>query len=238
AVRPPRGVAIVPSTVVHAGFALALAAALLRSNLDRRVLAAVVALAVVPDLDSLAGFALPGAHRALGHTLVWPATVAALIYYDARVRERSWLRARWGPDAVALAWALLVAYVFGVVLLDYAHLEGVNLFYPLFDQFFRLEGSLTLSATDGVVQTFVDVSRTAGAQGGRGDTLTVDVGAVGSTETVHVGNPVQPRRDSPLRLSLADRTAPVAVGGWQLYLVGLGTFLVVARRFQSDPPAE
>lgn len=226
-----------PSTVVHAAVALLLVVGLSRETLDRRVLGVLLAVAVFPELDTVAGLVLGGAHRALLHTLLLPAAVAVTLWYDTRRRGSSWLRGRWGESAVGLAWALLFAHVFGHVLLDYAHLEGVNLFYPLVDQFFRLDGWAYLSSTDGFVQTFVEVTTDTGT-----GTSTVDAGGTGTTETVRVANPVEPgpqdtgggEATGPDRPP--ERTFPVAVWGWQLYLVGLGLFAAVARRVQSDPP--
>ena len=228
-----------PSTVVHAAVALLLVVGLHRGTLDRRVLAVLLAVVVLPELDTVAGLVLGGAHRALGHTLLVPAAAALALWYDTRRRDASWLRGRWGESAVHLAWVLLFAHVFGHVLLDYAHLEGVNLFYPLVDQFFRLDGELYLSGTDGLVQTFVEVTTDA-ATGDR----TVDAGGTGTTETVRVANPVEPGPPAPAGDESAEpdrppeRIAPIAVWGWQLYLVCLGAFAAVARRFQSDPPGD
>lgn len=223
-----------PSTVVHIGFGLLLAAALYRDRLDNRLLAVLVAVAVLTDLDTVAGFFLRGAHRALGHTLLLPLGVAAAVYYDTRIREGSWLLDRVGPRGVHAVWVVLFVHVFAYVLLDYAHYDGVNLFYPLFDQFYRLSGEVYLSSTDGLVQTFVELVPDTGSAA---EGVTIDVGSTGTTQTTHVSNPVQPTAETEPVSQSVDRYFPVVVKGWQLYLVATGVFVAVARRLQRDGPS-
>ena len=223
-----------PSTVVHAGFALLLAAGLLKGAYDRKALAVVLLIVVLPEIDTLLGPVMPGAHRTVGHNFVLPAAAAALVYYDTRLRDTSILRDRFADRGVRIAWVALFVHFFAHVFLDWAHLDGVNALWPLHDRFFRLEGELLWSSSEGFVQTFVDIEFDPDT-GER----TVDSGAGGTTGTVHVSNPIQP--GSPDELAdeaVVDRRFPVANRGWRLYLVLVGVFTVVARRFQSDPPEE
>ncbi|WP_144920003.1 metal-dependent hydrolase [Halorubrum salsamenti] len=218
-----------PSTVVHAGFALLLAAALLGDYYDRRALAVLLVVLVLPETDSFLGPVMPGAHRTVGHNLVFPAVGALLMYYDTRVRDRSLVRDRLSDRWVAVAWVAIFAHVFAHVAVDWTHLDGVNLLWPLRDQFLALDGEILLSTADGVVQTFVDV-RTDPETGAR----SVDAGTTGSTETVHVNNPVQPRDPAEVTEEPVDRRFPIANSGWRLYLVGLGLFALAARRMQGS----
>ncbi|MFC6752177.1 metal-dependent hydrolase [Halorubrum tibetense] len=223
-----------PSSVVHAGFALLLAAGLLKGAYDRPALAAVLLIVVLPEVDSLLGPVMSGAHRTVGHNFVLPAAAGVLLYYDTRVRSTSALRERVTDRWIRVAWVCLFVHVFAHVFLDWAHLEGVNALWPLHDEFFRLEGEILLSTADGFVQTFVDIELDP-ETGER----TVDAGGTGTTESVHVNNPVEP--DSPENLADADvidRRFPIAQRGWRLYLIAVGVFAVVARRFQGDPPTE
>jgi inner membrane protein len=219
------------SSVVHAGFALLLAAGLLGEYYDRRARAVVLAIVVIPEADSFLGFVMPGAHRTVGHNLVLPAAAAALLWYDTRLRERSALRERLADRWVAVAWVGLFAHAFAHVPLDWVHLEGVNVFWPLRDRFYVLDGEILLSTADGFVQTFVDL-RIDPETGGR----TVDAGGGGTTETVHVDNPVEPRDPDEVTEEPVERIFPIANAGWRLYLIGTGLFALAARRLQDRGP--
>ena len=227
------------STVVHAGFALALAAGILGDYYDRRTLAVVLAVLVLPEVDSFLGPVMPGAHRTVGHNLVFPAAVAALLYYDTRLRRRSAIcdlladrfSERSAERWIAVAWVGLFVHVFAHVALDWSHLDGVNALWPLRDRFYALNGEASISTVDGFAQTFVDV-RLDPETGAR----RVDAGGGGTTDTVHVNNPVEPRDPREVTDEPVDRRFPVANAGWRLYLIGLGLFTLVARRLQSADP--
>lgn len=229
-----------PSTVVHAALAFVLAVALLGKYYDRKALAVVLVIVVLPELDTILGWWMSGAHRTVGHNVVFPAVAAVTLYYDTRMREESWLCERfenWGVGAdwgVRVAWVGLYVHVFAHVLLDYAHLDGINVLWPLFDRFFSLDGELYLSTADGLVQTFVEIADDPDT----GETA-VDVGETGTTEDVHVASPidaaedVQDEPDEPI-----DRRFPIAVHGWQLYVIVVGTFTLAAKKLQGEPPEE
>ncbi|TKX73109.1 metal-dependent hydrolase [Halorubrum sp. GN11_10-6_MGM] len=222
-----------PSTVVHAGFALLLAAGLLGAYYDRRALAVLLVVLVLPEADSFLGVVMAGAHRTVGHNFVLPAVAALALYYDTRVRDRSLVRDRLSDRWVAVAWVALFVHVFAHVAIDWTHLDGVNAFWPLRDRFFQLDGEIYYSTAEGFVQTFVDV-RVDPETG----TRTVDAGAGGTSESVHVSNPVQPRDPDVDVEEPVERRFPIASRGWRLYLVGLGLFALAARRLQSDVAAD
>jgi len=115
--------------------------------------------------------------------------------------------------------------------LDWAHLSGINIVWPLVDQFVTLEGELYLSSTEGVVQTFVDIAidPETGQQ-------TVDAGQGGTTANTHVSTPVQPSKEP--QPGPVDRRFPIAVGGWQLYFLLTGAFALLGRKLQSTPAVE
>jgi hypothetical protein len=219
-----------PSSVVHAGFAFLVGVGLLGTYYDRRALVVLVAVLMLPEADTLAGLVLEGAHRALLHTMLLPLVVGPLLYWDT-TREDSWLRDRVGAYGVRLAWVGLFVHVFAHVSLDWYHLEGVNLLYPVLDRFFKLDGEAYLSTAEGFVQTFVEV----GTDPDTGSTA-VDVGQGGTTRNTHVANPAQPARDP--EPGPTDRRAPVAVQGWQLFLVVAGLFSVAAKHVQGSPPED
>ena len=212
-----------PSSVVHAALGLTVAVGLLGAHYDRRALGVVLAVIVAPELDSLLGFVMSGAHRTVFHTLVLSIVGAAVLYWDTR-RDDSWLRNRWGSYGVQVAWVALFVHTFTHIALDWTHLDGINLVWPLLDQFVALDGELYISS-EGVVQTFVDVSLdpTTGQQ-------VVDAGQSGTTQSVHVSTPVQPTKEPE---GPVDRRFPIAVHGWQLYVVCLGLFTLIARRLQT-----
>lgn len=220
-----------PSSFVHVAFACLLAVGLLGRHYDRRALAIVIAVVLLPEVDTLLGYLMDGAHRTVLHNAVVTAAAAAVVFWDAS-REDSWLRRRYGDYGVRVAWVAIVAHSVAHMALDWAHLSGINVLWPLHDRFFELGGEVYLSTSEGFVQTFVDVA-TDGDTGRR----SVDVGQGGTTSDTHVGSPAQPTREP--EPGPTDRRFPIAVRGWQLYVVLTGAFALVVRRFQTPRyPAE
>jgi len=223
-----------PSTFVHAGFAIVLGAALLRDEFDRRAIALLLAIVIVTDLDSFAGGIIEGAHRSLFHTLLIPAGVALLLYYDTHVRETSWLVDRYGHRGLQLAWVGVFVHAVAAILLDYTHLDGAGLFFPISDAFYQLEGKLGVSPKTGLVQTFVEIETDPET-----GSTTTDFGKTGTRENTHVPTPVQPNENAsvvPSEDESVERTFPIAVHGWQLYLILAGLFTLAAKRLQTDDP--
>lgn len=216
-----------PSTVVHAALAFLVVAGLLRGFYGWKALAVVLAVLLVVEVDTFLGWFVDGAHRAALHNLLIPVVAAVFLYWDTCRREASWIRSRWGAWGVWVAWAALFAHTFAHVLLDMAHLDGINPLYPLYDRFVSLDGEAYISTTEGFVQTFVEI-----APDEETGEAAVDVGQGGTTADTHVSSPVDPSPpeapDEPV-----DRRAPIAVQGWQLYLVVAGAFTLVAKRLQS-----
>ncbi len=214
-----------PSSIVHIGFALLLAVGLLGRYYDRRALLVVIAVVLFPELDTLLGWVMAGAHRTVLHTMLTSVFAGGLLWWETR-RSNSWIRGRWGDYGVHVAWVALFAHTFAHLALDWAHLEGINILWPLVDQFVRLDGELYYSSTEGFVQTFVDfdIDEETGA-------TVVDPGQTGTTATTHVSNPAQPTSDPDP--GPVNRQFPIAWNGWQLYLVVTGVFAVVAKRLQT-----
>lgn len=211
-----------PSTVVHCALAGLLAASLLGPAFSRRSVAAVLGATVVPDLDVFGGFFLPGTHRALLHTFLIPVALAALVYYDTRLRGRSRLGERWGAAGVRAAWVCLVAYAVAGIGLD-LFVGGANPLYPVHDQFYRLNGGIEYSTQRGWVQTFVEVG-----DGG------LDAGGVGTTDEVHVSSGVDPTRGAePERV---DRVFPIVRSGWQLLLLVTSLIALAGRALDARRP--
>jgi len=216
-----------PSTVVHTAFALLVVAALL-DVVDRRLFAVIVVVLLVPELDTVAGWYIDGAHRALLHNVVFVAVTAGVLYWETN-RDGSWLRSQVGDHGVWIGWVLLVAHTVAHLGLDWAHLDGINAFYPGYDRFFRLDGEFFVSTTEGLVQTFVEFEETTAADGTTD--IEIDVGTGGTTADTHVGNPAEPSDDPDD--GAVDRRFPVAVQGWQLHLIASAAFTLLARRLQT-----
>lgn len=218
-----------PSTVVHAGFALLLIVGLLGRYYSPRAIVLLLGVLILPEIDTVIGYAMAGAHRTLLHNFVVPSIICLGLVWDFH-GDDSWLSKRFGTVGVRLVWVGLFIHIIAHLFLDWAHLDGINLFWPIRDQFFTLSGEMYLSTTEGFVQTFVDIH----VDPGTGDTV-VDPGGGGTRIETHVPNPVQPRAEPAP--GPVDRRFPIAVQGWQLFLVVTGLFTVVAKHVQStDDP--
>jgi hypothetical protein len=59
----------------------------------------------------------------------------------------------------------------------------------------------------------------------------IDAGQGGTRAETHVSNPAQPSDDP--EPGPVDRRFPIAVHGWQLYLVVVSAFTLLAKRLQT-----
>lgn len=202
-----------PSTVVHCAFAGLLAAALLGEYFDARAVAIVLLAAAFPDLDVFAGFFIPAGHRSVLHNIFVPLGAALLLYYDTRLREQSFVRQRWRARGVRIAWVSIAAIAFAAIGLDFV-VGGVNLFYPVYDQFYELSGKFIYSTEQGVVQTFVELGEGSNA-------------ARGSTEHYRIGSGINPTRGREPKT--VERVFPIAQSGWQLLLIVTSVFVLAVR---------
>lgn len=204
-----------PSTVVHMALGGLVGAALLTTEFDVRAVAVVVAVTAVPDLDAFAGLVVPGAHRSLFHSFLFPVLLGGLLAYETR-RPASLLRTRYGARGVRLAWVSLAAMVFGGILPD-LFTNGVNAFYPAVDAFYSVDGELLLSDQRGLVQTFVE-SRPPES-------------TPPSTKTLHYSTPVDPTPGT--ESNDVERIAPVFQAGWELMLVLVSSVVVGLRLWDA-----
>ncbi|MFB6153687.1 MAG: metal-dependent hydrolase [Halodesulfurarchaeum sp.] len=208
-----------PSTLVHVAIGGLVAVALLREEFGWVTLGVVLAFAAVPDLDTFAGLVVPGAHRSLFHSVLFVVFVAALLWVDVK-RDGSILRSAFDSAGVRVAYVSLLALVFGGLAPDLVT-NGINLLYPVRDQFVQVSGEVLLSNQRGVVQTFVQLGRP-------------DAGGavVGSTETVHYSTGVNPTRGPEPKH--VERVFPVVGSGMQLLLVAMSGTLVGIRLRESE----
>jgi inner membrane protein len=211
----------VPSELVHLAFAGFLAVGLLGPAFGRRSVAAVLVATALPDLDTFASLLLPGVHRALLHSLVTAAVLAALVALDLR-RERSMLARLFGDHARRVGAVAVLAFVGAGITPDLVT-NGTNLFYPVVDQFYTFSGHVRLSSTRGVVQTFVDLQPepVAGGSGG------------GTTQSRFYWTGVDPSRGA--EPENVERVFPVVNSGLQLLVVATSALVVWGRfRERSD----
>jgi len=216
-----------PSTLVHMALAGLFGAALLGPELDRRAVALLAGLCAFADLDAVVGLVVTGAHRAAFHTLLIPLAAAALLAYDRRSGGR--LRARYGGRGERLAWTGVVVYAFAVIGPDLVW-NGVNVLYPLHDQFVALSGEVRVSNQRGLIQTVVDLSPAEESGGGGGSSLGAAVDSVsrGNTSQTQYATGVNPSPGEP-DTGPVERTFPVARDGLDLLLLVSGTVVTGAR---------
>lgn len=203
-----------PSELVHLAVAGLVAASLLGPAFDRRAVAVVLAAAALPDVDTFVGLVVPGAHRAMLHTLVLPAVAGVVLVQQTR-RPDSWVRRRYGGRGVRVAWVALASLLFAGIAPD-LFTNGVNAFYPLHDTFYQVNGKLLLSNERGVVQTFVELGKTPER----------------TTQNTHYWTGVDPTRgEEPKNV---ERIFPVVESGVQLLLVVLSASVLSVRLLVDD----
>ncbi|WP_181686498.1 metal-dependent hydrolase [Halorhabdus salina] len=219
-----------PSTVVHLALAGLLAAGLLGAAFDLRALAVVFVAAAIPDLDAFASLVIESGHRAVLHTLLLPLAVGAVCWYDTRYREDSWIRARWDDAGVRVAWVSILSLAIAGIGLD-MFTNGVNVFYPVHDQFYQLDGEVLLSTHDGIVQTFVDLSQSTADGASSGGGSSGGEVAVGSTDDQFYSSGVDPwEGEEPANV---ERTFPIVRSGQQLLLVVTSAVVVGGRLIEQ-----
>lgn len=223
----------VPSELVHLAFAGFVAVGLLGPAFSRRSVAVVFVAAALPDLDSFASLVAPGVHRALLHSLLTVAFVAAFVAVDLQ-REGSLLRRAFDDHARRVGSTAVVALFAAGIAPDLVT-NGVNLLYPLADQFYTLSGHFRLSSTRGVVQTFVDLSPEPPisldpTSGGAG------AGNAPTTESRFYYTGVDPTRGR--EPENVERVFPVVNSGMQLLVVATSALTVWARFRDADEPSD
>lgn len=211
----------VPSTLVHLAIAGLLAAALLGRAFGPRSLAVVLGAVVLVDLDVFVGYVVLGAHRAAFHNLLLPVLAAVPLLYDTAVRPRSSLVARFGRTAPRVAWTTLAAVVFAAIGPDLVT-NGANLFYPVHDQFYALDGRIRLSDQRGILQTFVEEPSGSDVARGSSEEVQYRTGADPTPDSTVTDPDPEPERDP-------ERVFMVVESGFELLMVVVGTVTVGAR---------
>lgn len=200
------------ATLVNVAFGVLIGAALLGAAFDRRSLAIVAVAAAASDLDAVAGLVHEGATNTLFHTIWMPAVIGGVLYYDTTIRERSWLQERWGWWGVRVSWVALTVYVAAGIGADLFAGSGVNLLFPVYDQFLTVDGrfALTVEHERGARHAIVDLHRSLPG-----------IETHGSTRTVAV--------DSWIAPTDGDRRLRIVEAGWQVVVVGAATAVATIR---------
>ncbi|MFC7250692.1 hypothetical protein ACFQJ5_12695 [Halomicroarcula sp. GCM10025324] len=217
-----------PSLVVHYALVGLLAATLLGAAFDKRSLLLSLVVVTIPDVDAFIALFSTAGHRTATTNLVIPALAAVVLVVDLYVREESYIRTQWGTYGVRVAWFCVFIYAVAHVLLD-AVGGGANLLWPLHDQFYQIRGRLELSTQRGIVQTFVEMSPPASGGDGGGGGGVPTLRSIGNTSEVQMSTGIDPNPGEAEQPEVVDRVFPVARGGWQLYLLVVGTLATAAR---------
>lgn len=205
-----------PSTIVHMAFAALIAGTLLGEAFDKKSLLIVLATILAIDFDSFFDLFLPFGHRAALHNLTIPLLALAILFVDVSVREESYILDRWGARGVRVVWVTILCYAVAGVMLDIT--DGVvNFFWPVYDQFYSLSGSIELSDQRGIVQTFIEIGDGPPTPQARGTTEDITV-----TTGVAPGDAEEPNKDP-------ERVFPVIGATWELILVLTGMFVTTMR---------
>ncbi|MGQ4554852.1 metal-dependent hydrolase [Halobellus sp. GM3] len=232
-----------PSTLVHIALALLLAAGLLGEEFDGPSALVVTGATALPDLDVALEPFVSGAHRSVGHTLLLPAAGFAVLLWDVRRGERSYVRRRYGARGVRVAF-VAVFCVFGAAIVPDMVVGGVNAFYPLHDAFYTVDGRLFYSTDRGWVQTFIE--RSPGATAEPRTTRNFAFRTVLDAEPTLGVDQTGSGGDSGDAPERVERIFPVAMTGFRAWLLPLSAVVTGVRLWQahrtvregdSDPPA-
>jgi hypothetical protein len=214
-----------PSTLLHVALGGVIGCALLGAAFSPRAILAVLVAVAAVDLDTFIGWVVLGAHRSAFHTVLLPVALGVLLYYDVRVRETSSIRAHLGGTAPRVGGVAVVAVAFAGIGPDLVT-NGVNVFWPVHDQFYEVTGRTYLSDQQGFVQTFVEFqTESSDEQAGLGSSQERQYTTGADTNPDQDGEP-----------EVKERIFPLASSGTQLLLVATGA-LVVAQRVYEDVAA-
>lgn len=209
-----------PPTLVTVAAGVLIGVALLGSAFGWRSLVLVAVAAFLPDLDAALGLLGIGAANATLHSVFVPLTATALLYYDTELRDRSWLRDRYGWSGVRIAWVVISVYAVAGIGFDAFSTESAALLYPLSDQYYAIVGRFLISTQEGIIQTYVTF----------GDGW-LELATPGTVETHHVDTWIDPAGK--------ERRIRLVESGWQAVLVGTALAAVPAKYLieRSDRPA-
>ena len=209
-------------TLVNVAFGALIAAALLGAAFDRRAVAVVVFAAALPSADAAASLVVEGATNGLLHNVFVPLLLAVAIYWDTAHREESWVRSRYGWRGVRVAWVALASFVVAGIGADLFGEHGAALFFPVYDEFYRVSGRLVLSTQEGVVQTYVEF----------GNGL-LAIESLGGPDEHHVASWINPTPGTEVPAD-AERTFRIVDEGWQAVVVVAAAATLTVRFWETE----
>lgn len=201
-----------PSTIVNLAAGVLLGVALLGAAFDQRSVAVVAAAAAAPDADALVDLFGIGAANATFHSVFIPLAAAALLYYDAAVRDRSWVFDRYGWYGVRVAWVAIAAYAVAGIAPDVFSAESAAFLYPFSDRYYTVTGGFLLSTQEGIVQTYVAF-----------DGRWIELETPGTIGTYHVDTWIEPASE--------ERRLGIVESGWQAVLVVTAVVAIPIKGF-------
>lgn len=206
-----------PSSLFHAAIGALIGLAILEEDFDKWALLAILTAALFPDLDAFIAIWIPGAHRVYLHNVFVILVPTLLLLFFTHVRDTGFFELHWGSAGERVAWTcIIVAAVAGIG--PDLFQSGVNLFYPVHDQFYRFSGEILYSTQNGLIQTVFDMQDAA----------------LGGTETHQYNTGVEPGEQLDTNpegaggdaSTSADRRFPLFGNGIQL-LLSFVTFAIV-----------
>lgn len=191
------------STVVHISFAIIIACALIPiDKFSYKSLLLVILPVAFLDIDAMAFIIKEGMHRTLLHNIIIPSIFIIGIYYDIFIREKSFIEKYYAKKYVLIiSTTSYIAVIFSGIGLDFAS-NGVNLFWPIYDRFYTLDGQFVLSSKDGLIQTFTDTF--------------FENKNIKTTENHIYSTPVNPNPESNDKSPLI---LHIAYTGWQIIII-------------------
>jgi len=201
------------STIVHVSVGVIISCALLPSDKISLKSIGIVGLSVaLLDFDAFL-FSSTELHRAVLHNVIFPSFIISIIAFDILYRDNSYIGKFFETDwVIVISFVSYISVIFAGIGLDYSD-SGVNLLWPIHDQFYTLDGKFIYSSEKGIVQTFFESP----------ETVTSD-NPKDTTETVDFKTPVDPPKESS-----TERVFPIAKSGWQLVIIGTSVITVFSR---------
>lgn len=138
------------STIFHLSFGLLIGTALIENKFDIWAFLTVAIFSLLPDVDTFFNIWFLGAHRTYLHNLFIPVILSGLLYFDIR-RENSFIEKHWESGKKVLKVSIIALLVAGIGIDMFG--SGVNLFYPVQDQFYDFSGKIEFGTKSGLVQT-------------------------------------------------------------------------------------